>query len=119
MEKVACQCIFATLYIRSDITPFILKHGTHNMKTTRTKVRLIGDILDCTSEAASVAYVTKHAKSSRSRVLRVMGTLVEQGLMERMDNRRVSVYKISQRGKDFLQEYRTFRQFVESFGMSI
>lgn len=89
------------------------------MRTVRTKVRLIGDILDCTSEAASVAHVTRHANSSRSRVVRVMGTLVEQGLMERIDNKRIPVYKISPRGKDFLQEYRTFQQFVESFGMSI
>lgn len=89
------------------------------MSASRTRVRLIGDILGCATEATSVAHVTKHAKSSRSRVLRVMVTLVEQGLMERIDNRRVPEYKISPRGKDFLQEYRTFRQFVESFGMSV
>ena len=107
------------MYIRNDITPFILGCIPYNMKTARTKVRLIGDILDCTSEAASVSYVTRHASSSRSRVLRVMRTLVEQGLMEQIDNKRTSVYRISPRGKDFLQEYRTFQQFVESFGMSI
>ena len=46
-------------------------------------------------------------------------TLVNRGLVEPVDEQGNRMYRISARGRDFLQEYNIFRNSSEKFGVPI
>lgn len=85
----------------------------------RTRVRLIGDILSGTRDGASVSRLTKQSSASHYRVVSMVQTLVNRGLVEPVDDQGGRMYRISARGRDFLQEYNIFRSSSEKFGIPI
>ena len=95
------------------------------MAEYRTHMKIIGDILSTTrddledEDGASVTYLIRKANVSHSRISAILGTLVSQGLLEKVDNRGSNKYKISVQGREFLQEYRKFADFADTFGLSI
>ena len=86
---------------------------------------IIGDILTTTRDevpdetGASVTYLIRKANISYGRISKILETLVQQGLLEQTSSDRASKYKISSRGREFLQAYRGFREFAETFGLRI
>ncbi len=95
------------------------------MAEYRTHMKIIGDIL-CTTrdnlqddDGASVTYLIRKANISHARISRILKTLVAQGLLEQVNNSNTSKYKISQSGREFLQEYQSFSAFSDNFGLSI
>jgi len=86
---------------------------------------IIGDILATTRDdipdetGASVTYLIRKANVSYARLSRILETLVQQGLLEQTTSERACKYRISERGRDFLQAYRGFRDFADSFGLRI
>jgi len=86
---------------------------------------IIGDILSTTRDevpdetGASVTYLIRKANISYGRISRILETLVQQGLLEQTSSDRACKYKISPRGREFLQAYRGFREFAENFGLRI
>ncbi len=86
---------------------------------------IIGDILSTTRDevpdenGASVTYLIRKANISYGRISRILETLVQQGLLEQSSSDRACKYKISPRGREFLQAYRGFREFAENFGLRI
>jgi len=91
----------------------------------RTHMSIIGDILATTRDdipdetGASVTYLIRKANVSYARLSRILETLVQQGLLEQTTSERACKYRISERGRDFLQAYRGFRDFADSFGLRI
>ena len=65
------------------------------------------------------ANLIQKANISHSRISRILTNLVSQGLLEQVDSKRASKYKISMSGKDFLIEYRRFSEFTDDFGLTI
>ncbi len=86
---------------------------------------IIGDILTTTRDeipdetGASVTYLIRKANISYGRISKILETLVQQGLLEQTSSDRACKYKISTRGREFLQAYRGFREFAETFGLRI
>jgi len=86
---------------------------------------IIGDILTTTRDevpdetGASVTYLIRKANISYGRISKILETLVQQGLLEHTSSDRACKYKISSRGREFLQAYRGFREFAETFGLRI
>jgi len=93
--------------------------------TYRTHMSIIGDILTTTRDevpdetGASVTYLIRKANISYGRISKILETLVQQGLLEQTNSDRACKYKISSRGREFLQAYRGFREFAETFGLRI
>lgn len=93
--------------------------------TYRTHMSIIGDILTTTRDeipdeaGASVTYLIRKANISYGRISKILETLVQQGLLEQTSSYRACKYKISSRGREFLQAYRGFREFAETFGLRI
>lgn len=86
---------------------------------------IIGDILATTRDeapdesGASVTYLIRKANVSHGRISKILDTLVQQGLLEQTNSDRACKYKISSRGREFLQAYRGFREFADTFGLRI
>ncbi|HXW03389.1 MAG TPA: winged helix-turn-helix domain-containing protein [Nitrosarchaeum sp.] len=86
---------------------------------------IIGDILATTRDeaqddgGASVTYLIRKANVSHGRISKILEILVQQGLLEQTNSDRACKYKISQRGREFLQAYRGFREFADTFGLRI
>ena len=93
--------------------------------TYRTHMSIIGEILTTTRDevpdetGASVTYLIRKANISYGRISKILETLVQQGLLEQTSSNRACKYKISSRGREFLQAYRGFREFAETFGLRI
>ncbi|MFY9299997.1 MAG: winged helix-turn-helix domain-containing protein [Candidatus Nitrosotenuis sp.] len=91
----------------------------------RTHMKIIGDILITTrddlpdEQGASITYLIRKANISHSRISKILGTLVAQGLLEQSNSNGTFRYKISSVGRDFLQAYSTFNRFADSFGLTI
>lgn len=91
----------------------------------RTHMSIIGDILATTRDeapddgGASVTYLIRKANVSHGRISKILEILVQQGLLEQTNSDRACKYKISQRGREFLQAYRGFREFADTFGLRI
>lgn len=93
--------------------------------TYRTHMSIIGEILATTRDeipderGASVTYLIRRANVSHGRLSKILETLVQQGLLEQTSSERACKYRISARGREFLQAYRGFREFADSFGLRI
>ncbi|MGI0102361.1 MAG: winged helix-turn-helix domain-containing protein [Nitrosotalea sp.] len=91
----------------------------------RTHMSIIGEILSTTRDetpdesGASVTYLIRKANVSYGRLAKILETLVQQGLLEQTTSDRACKYRISSRGREFLQAYRGFREFADSFGLRI
>lgn len=86
---------------------------------------IIGDILSTTRDevpdekGASVTYLIRKANVSYGRLSKMLETLVQQGLLEQTNSDRACKYRISARGREFLQAYNGFREFADTFGLRI
>lgn len=88
-------------------------------------MKIIGDILTTTrdelpdEQGASITYLIRKANISHSRISKILSVLVSQGLLEQNSSSGACKYKISSTGREFLQAYKTFNQFADSFGLTI
>ena len=95
------------------------------MAQYRTAVKIIADVLctarDMNTEGNGVGITTLLRKGnlSYSRMTKLLSELVGSGLLEEMKAERVSRYKISPKGIEFLFAYSHFSEFTESFGLRL
>lgn len=88
-------------------------------------MRVIGDILSTAQEyvqdeeGPSVTYMIRKANMPHSRISSLLKVLVSQGLLEQVRSRGSSKYRISESGREFLQAYRAFTDFADSYGLRI
>ena len=84
-----------------------------------TRVSLMGEMMSCMEECASVSYMVQRTRASHYRVHGILRTLVQQGLAEQIGGPDGRLYGLSSRGRDFLREYQSFRRYSESVGMAV
>ena len=95
------------------------------MAEHRTQIKIIGEILDTTTyeideyEGATITHIIKNANISHGRLSMILSTLISQGLLEQVNSKRSHRYKISASGREFLEAYKTFREFSDDFGLTI
>ena len=91
----------------------------------RAQIVIVTDILDVAQEdtfgkdGASVTSLIRKANISHGRLRKILNNIVSQVLLEQVNSDRASKYKISMSGREFLQEYKTFSEFTDGFGLTI
>ena len=95
------------------------------MPEHRTQIKIIGEILDTTTneidehDGTTITHIIRKANISHGRLSTILNTLVSQGLLEQVNSKRSCRYKISSSGREFLVAYKTFREFSDDFGLTI
>ncbi|MFQ5969716.1 MAG: winged helix-turn-helix domain-containing protein [Nitrososphaerales archaeon] len=91
----------------------------------RTHVRIIADILNTVRDysdngsGVSITLLIRRANVSYGRITKILGRLVDVGLLEEMLEDKSCKYRISEKGMEFLRVYSSFYDFAESFGLKI
>ncbi len=90
------------------------------VKDYRSKARIYADIL---ASVASQVYakptkIMLDANLSYDRLSRYLETLVERGLLERVDGGE-RLYVITEKGMKYLAEFKRFEEFAAAFGLRI
>ena len=95
------------------------------MAQYRTQVRIIADVLetarDMNTEGSGVGITTllRKGNMSYSRMTKLLSELVGSGLLLELNSEKISKYKISDRGLQFLAAYGQFEDFAQSFGLRL
>ena len=95
------------------------------MPEHRTQIKIIGEILDTTTneidehEGTTITHIIRKANISHGRLSAILNNLISQGLLERVNSKRSCRYKTSTSGREFLAAYKTFREFSDDFGLNI
>jgi len=94
------------------------------LKTTtyRSKIRICFDILDVIRKEEGLARPTKilyGANLSHDRLMRYLKELQETGLIERIEKEGRVYYSLTQKGREFLREFRKIEEFLTAFGFAI
>jgi len=91
--------------------------------TYRSQVRVIADLLravrDDSEDGAKVTVLLRKANMSYSRMIELTEQLVENGLLVKIPIERGSLYKLSDKGREFLSSMETFEEYAEAFGLKI
>jgi predicted transcriptional regulator len=70
-------------------------------------------------EGARVTVLLRKANMSYSRIIDLTNQLVEKGLLVKIPVERGSLYKLSDKGREFLSSMETFEAYAEAFGLKI
>lgn len=95
------------------------------MAQYRTQVRIIADVLstarDLNTEGSGVGItmLLRKGNMSYSRMSKLLSELVGSGLLVELNAEKVSKYKISDKGIQFLAAYSVFEDFAQSFGLRL
>lgn len=94
------------------------------MKGHRTHISIIADILDTVREykyegkkGAIVTHLISRAHVPHTRLLSLLLELETSGLLYELPEE--SKYCISEKGMEFLKNYRQFKDFAEGFGLRL
>jgi len=95
------------------------------MAQYRTQVRIIADVLstarDMNTEGSGVGITTLLRKGNMSytRMTKLLSELVGSGLLVELNAEKISKYRISDKGLEFLAAYSNFEGFAQSFGLRL
>ena len=95
------------------------------MAQYRTQVRIIADVLitarDMNTEGNGVGITAllRRGNMSYTRMSKLLSELVGSGLLTELSGDRISKYKISDKGIQFLKAYHSFEDFAQSFGLRL
>ncbi len=82
---------------------------------------IIGDILDVTMQGGRkgviVSTISRKANMSYYAVLDKCERLISAGLVESIKNDRNRIFRITEKGLQFFQEFRRFQSLVESMNL--
>ena len=82
---------------------------------------IIGDILDVTMQGGRkgviVSTISRKANMSYYAVLDKCERLISAGLVESTKNDRNRIFRITEKGLQFIQEFRRFQSLVESMNL--
>jgi len=95
------------------------------MAQYRTQVRIIADVLstarDMNTEGngVGVTILLRKGNMSYSRMSKLLSELVGSGLLLELNGEKISKYRISEKGIQFLAAYHQFEDFAQSFGLRL
>lgn len=91
----------------------------------RTQVRIIADLLRAAKEenvdgsGVGITTLIRRGNMPYSRLTKLLGELVGAGLLKQLDSDRSTKYVITNDGIKFLEAYKNFEEFAESFGLRL
>ena len=87
----------------------------------RSEMGIMGDILDVTlnggQQGVIVSVISRRANLSHYAVLDKCEKLVEAGLVETKRDERNRKFSVTEKGLEFIQEFKTFRDLLESMNL--
>lgn len=93
------------------------------MTEYRTHISIIADILDTAREytyegqrGATVTHLVRRANVPHGRLSSLISTLKVSGLLDELPE---SKYRISEKGMEFLKNYRQFKGIADGFGLRL
>ena len=95
------------------------------MAQYRTQVRIIADVLSTArdmnteGEGVGITMLLRRGNMSYIRMTKLVSELVGSGLLLQLSGEKVSKYKISDKGIQFLNAYSNFEDFAQSFGLRL
>ncbi|MCD6511928.1 MAG: DUF4364 family protein [Thaumarchaeota archaeon] len=95
------------------------------MSVHRSQIRIIADVLsvvrdyDLSNDGIGVSIILRKANVSYSRLTKILSDLVRLGLLEELEQKRGSKYRISKKGEEFLKAYSKFEEFASSYGLRL
>lgn len=90
------------------------------MSLRRTKIEIIYDILQAINQRGGTikpTHLMYKSNLSHKKLVEYTSELLEKGLIEEVPKKGGKEYKITGQGHKFTAEYRTMRQFIDSFGL--
>ncbi len=87
----------------------------------RSKGRIFADILRTVKDAgrAKPTHILYRANLSHDRLTKYLGMLEDSGLLVRNSDGDRTEYSITEKGEQFLVEFRRMEQFADAFGLEI
>ena len=92
------------------------------MSERRSKVAILGDILNIIYKKngkAKPTHILYGANLSHDRLKMYLNSLLEQGFIEKKIRGGHTVYVITNKGKEFLNEYNRMTRFFDAFGIKL
>ena len=87
----------------------------------RSEMGIMGDILDVTMDGGQrgviVSAISRKANLSHYAVLDKWETRINAGLMQSERSDRNRLFKITEKGLDFIQEFQKFQNLIESMNL--
>ena len=80
---------------------------------------LLRAVRDDDEEGAKVTDLLRKANMSYSRMIDLTEELVAKGLIVKTPVERGSLYRLSDKGKEFLSSMETFEEYAKAFGLDI
>ncbi len=81
-------------------------------------MQILGDILDATMqggrEGCRISNISRKANLSHYTVLEKCSKLISAGLVEPVNHDRYRIFMVTEKGLDFIHEFRKFQGLVES-----
>jgi predicted transcriptional regulator len=91
----------------------------------RTQVRIIADLLTATKElnqngeGVGITLLIRRGNMPYSRLTKLISELVGAGLLKQLEQNKTTRYFITEDGLKFLEAYKNFEEFAESFGLKL
>jgi len=88
----------------------------------RSQIRIYADMLRAIEKEkgdAKPTHILYGANLSHDRLVKYLAQLKEQGLIEEKENSEKTTYSLTDKGIEFLNEFRKVSQFAEAFGFVI
>ena len=91
------------------------------MRQRRSKLRILADILETIYEenGARITQILYGANLSYDRLIKYLNELKEKELIVDKRDEQGSRYYLTEKGKDFLKEFKRIQRFAEAFGIQI
>ena len=89
----------------------------------RKSTQIVAALLTATEQSGQEGIMTTHllsqANLSHSRLLKLVGNLTGSGLINKIEFDGKNTFVITQKGRQYLESYKKFSNFAESFGLEI
>ncbi len=89
----------------------------------RTQTQIVGDLLmvtqDCGMEGAKTSALLTRANLSHGRLTKFLQNLTGNGLINKIEYDGKHTFVITEKGRQYLEEYKKFSDMAESFGLDM
>ena len=93
------------------------------VKIYRTHQQIVSDVLTITQDAnrsgIQITVLCQKANQSHSRLRNLLTKLTSSGLVNKIEYDGKNTFVITPKGKQYLEEYKKFSDYAESFGLEM
>jgi predicted transcriptional regulator len=104
-----------------SLIKLMILYNTMSKQQYRSEMGIMGDILDVTMDGGQrgviVSAISRRANLSHYAVLDKCEKLINAGLMESARTDRNRLFKITEKGLGFIQEFQRFQSLIESMNL--